>query len=193
MRYKSAIRFTVYDLRERIKTWIARGSLIRTGFTSRQVRDLAQRELSGDARDYTVSQLNHALRSLVQRGTIVLSKRGNGGNIPAKYKAFVTAALLSLVMALPSEGASPSKAEVALWLAIAGDLASTEVALHNGLRELNPLQKNRAVRIGTHVAYGVIATWYQRKHPDKNILLFPTIMYTSLTAWNVGVTLHYTW
>lgn len=89
MRYKSksAIRFTVEDLRIRIEGWIKRGSLPRSGFTSRQVRDLAQRELSGDARDYTVSQLNHALRSLAKATLIVLVRRGNGGNIPARYHA----------------------------------------------------------------------------------------------------------
>lgn len=107
-----------------------------------------------------------------------------------RYLITIAALVLSLVSS-PSEGAS--KSEVAFWLSLAGDLASTEVALHNGLREMNPLQKNRAVRIGTHVAYGAIATWYQRKHPDTNILLFPTIMFTSLTAWNVGVTVRYTW
>ena len=84
--------------------------------------------------------------------------------------------------------------EVALWTAIAGDLASTEVALHNGLEEGNPLQKNRAVRIASHIALGVFITHMSRKHPEsKSIILIPTLMFTGITAWNVGVTLHVTW
>lgn len=99
--------------------------------------------------------------------------------------------ILAVALTLLTLGVT--KSEMALYIALAGDLASTEVALHNGMREGNPLMHNRAVRIASHVAIGVILTRLSRKNPDKKILLVPTIMFTAVTGWNVGMTIGFTW
>ena len=101
--------------------------------------------------------------------------------------------LLTLFLSIATLGGVTSS-EVALWLALTGDLVSTEVALHNGLSEGNPLQRNRAVRISSHIAFGVFMSWQYRKHnKDPKILMIPTIVFTAATGWNVGVTLVHTW
>ena len=65
---------------------------------------------------------------------------------------------------------------VALRAAIAADAITTEAALSRpGIREANPLQRNRAVRIGTHAAVGVLLPVlerrYMRQHPKAAALL----------------------
>jgi hypothetical protein len=84
------------------------------------------------------------------------------------------------------------EALIALWLASAADLGTTEYALANyaGAQELNPLQRNQAVRIGTHIALPLFLTYEARKNPKSKrlkILIWAGACVLSAAATNNAV------
>ena len=79
------------------------------------------------------------------------------------------------------------EAIIAMWLASAADLGTTEYALrkHNAV-ELNPIQRNSAVRIVSHVVVPMFLTYEARKRPhDKRLKV---LMWVAAGLWSAAAT-----
>lgn len=66
----------------------------------------------------------------------------------------------------------------------AADVVSTEYALSQGIEELNPFMQNRAVRIGTNIAYPV-AMYFLLKDKPRAAKWF-TIIYVGAKSGVIG-------
>jgi hypothetical protein len=71
----------------------------------------------------------------------------------------------------------------------AGDLLSTQYALANGARELNPLQQNIGVRVGSAVAFPVVAIYLSdelRKDGHPKLALWFRIALVALKGYAIA-------
>jgi hypothetical protein len=98
---------------------------------------------------------------------------------------------LPIVRESDQRGASFQAFGVGMFVASTGDLLTTELGLESGFVEGNPLQRNRAVRIGAHVAVPALLYWatdrVHRSGREKTALVLrivATLAYGIVTAHN---------
>lgn len=81
---------------------------------------------------------------------------------------------------------------VAMMLASVADIATTEVAIGQGLYEYNPLMQNTGVRIGSKLAMPLVIYWATRNSPRRRrigLCLLATGIWSTMAGWNIGVTI----
>ena len=109
-----------------------------------------------------------------------------------------TAFVLLVLIASTATAGGLSKAEAFLVAATSLDLISTEVGLAQGRPEVNPVMRNRRVRIALNVAQVAFSIVASRKLRDSGhprlataVLWAPIVTHSAATGWNVYFTLEY--